>query len=456
MITGPLLVLSAAMLLQTPEAGSSALERSKGVLIEEIESAAVAEPAVFGIDTQIRAADLLAGKDDAHAARFLLDAGQRTLLLPDPATRSHFLKRIVSALIPLDAKQAESFCAAQTRAEATAKADPLAVCYDQFIARLKEWPLRKEAFSRALAMGAYDLPGVDGLLREARERHAEDFVPLLAAFIGGFPATSPRLEEIRRLESIDRKYAAGNPALSRQARRTAAAARQEFAAAHRESAGRESSPPGAQFSEAAAESLASAMPAEPGAKSGPDSPPGAWFHLPSLLELEDPGLHDLPDVAKLGVDEAIELARQQQYAGARAAILADVLDEKDAELDPRRKMSLAEDILRDSLKMRSSSSRLILQAQLTRWFQQQGEKLKAGESAQALQASFETLVQCKDQRCEVFEADSDNSPGELIMTFAEYLKDHNINPAELGLNHPGLRACWLLLELQSLIEDKKQ
>jgi hypothetical protein len=198
------------------------------------------------------------------------------------------------------------------------------------------------------------------------------------------------------------------------------------------------------------------MPAEPGAKSGPDSPPGAWFHLPSLLELEDPGLHDLPDVAKLGVDEAIELARQQQYAGARAAILADVLDEKDAELDPRRKMSLAEDILRDSLKMRSSSSRLILQAQLTRWFQQQGEKLKAGESAQALQASFETLVQCKDQRCEVFEADSDNSPGELIMTFAEYLKDHNINPAELGLNHPGLRACWLLLELQSLIEDKKQ
>jgi hypothetical protein len=98
----------------------------------------------------------------------------------------------------------------------------------------------------------------------------------------------------------------------------------------------------------------------------------------------------------------------------------------------------------------------MLQAQLARWFHQQGEMLKAGEAAQALQASFEALVQCKDQRCEVFETDADNSPGELIMTFAEYLKKNGISPAELGLNHPGLRARWLLLELQSLVEDKEK
>ena len=167
-------------------------------------------------------------------------------------------------------------------------------------------------------------------------------------------------------------------------------------------------------------------------------------------------MRDVPDVTKLSANDAIELARKQQYAGARAAILAEVLDEKDAELDLRRKLSLAEDILRDSLKMRSSSSRLMLQAQLARRFQQQGEKLKAGEAAQALQASFETLVQFKDLRCEVFQADAANSPGELIMTFAEYLKKYGIDPAELGLNHSGLRARWLLLELQALLEDKKQ
>jgi hypothetical protein len=198
-------------------------------------------------------------------------------------------------------------------------------------------------------------------------------------------------------------------------------------------------------------------PAESGGKPGPGFLGAfAGFHFSSLLEQEDPQLRGLPDVSKLSTEEAIRLARGQEYAGARAAMLSDILDEKDADLDPRRKMSLAQDILRDSLKMNSSSSRLIVQAELARWFHQHGELLKAGEVAQALQASFEALVQCKDQRCEVFESDADNSPGELIMTFAEYLKNYGIDPAELGLNHPGLRARWLLLELQSLLEDKKK
>jgi len=456
MITGPLLVLSAAMLLQTPEAGPSSLERRQGVLIEEIEGAAVAEPPVFGIDTQIRAAELLAGKDDVHAARFLLDAGQRTLLLSDPATRSHFLKRIVPSLTPLDARQAESLCAAQTRAEPTAKADPLAICYDQIVARLKDWPLRKDAFFRALAAGAYDMPGVESLLREAREAHAADFVPLLAGFIGAFPAANPRVEEIKRLESVDRKFGAAHPALSRQARRTVTNARREFAAAHPESAPAIPATPEAQRSE-----LAQVVPPD-----GASTDPGAYVFnffkglssLPatSLLADEDPGLRDLPDVSKLGADEAIRLARQQEYAGARAAILGDVLDRNDVQLDPRRKLSLAEEVLRESLKMRPSSSRLLIQAQLARYFHQQGEKLKAGEAAVALEASFDALVQCRDQRCEVFQADANNSPGELIMEFAEYLWKYRIDPTELGLRHPGLRARWLLIELQTLLEDKKE
>jgi hypothetical protein len=138
--------------------------------------------------------------------------------------------------------------------------------------------------------------------------------------------------------------------------------------------------------------------------------------------------------------EAAAVAETPVYGIDTEVNAARILKSKDAELDPRRTMSLAQNILRDSFKMSSSSSRLILQAEMARWFHEQGERLKAGEAAQALQASFEALVQCKDQRCEVFETDADNSPGELIMTFAEYLKKNGISPAELGLNHPGLRA----------------
>ncbi len=458
MTSGPLLVLSAAMLLQSPEAGPSAFERRKAVLIEEIEGAAVAEPPVFGIDTQIRAADMLKGADDDHAARFLLDAGQRTLLLPDPATRSHFLKRIVPGLTPLDAKQAESFCAAQTRAEPMAKADPLAICYDQIVTCLKDWPSRKDAFHRALAAGAYDMEGIDELLRDARAQHPSDLAPLLAGFIGAFPAASPRLDEIKRLESVDRKFAVAYPSLSRQARRTVSTARREFIAAHPESAAANPAAPETQRSELAQTVPADAASTDAGANV-PSFLKGMLSFAPtSLLAEEDPGLKDLPDTSKLGLEDAIRLAHQQEYAGARAAMLSDILDAKDAQLEPRRKVSLAEDILRDSLKMKLSSSRLFVQAQLVRWFHQQGEKPMAGEAAQALETSFEDFVLCKDQRCEVFQTNADNSPGELIMEFAEYLWKYQIDPAELGLRHPGLRARWRLIELQALLEDnnKKQ
>lgn len=456
MVTGSPLVLCVAMLLQTPEAGPSALERRKLALIEEIEAAALAETPVYGIDTQVNAARILESKDAAHATRFLLDAGQRTLQLADPAARSHFFRLIVRSLTPLDAKQAESLCASQTRADSSAKADPLAVCYDEIIAQLKDWPTLKETFSRALAMGAYDLPRIEALLQEARELHAQDFVPLLAEFVGAFPKADPRREDIRRLETVAQKFAAGSPALARQARRTVSAARREFAAAHHETSGAEAATAETRELESAPGDLSGGAAQEPGAKLGTGFLGFfSGFHFPSLLGQEDPQLRDLPDMSKLSTDDAILLARRQEYAGARAAMLADIMDQKDAELDPRRKMSLAQDILRDSLKMNPSSTRLLVQAELARWFHQQGELLKAGEAAQALQASFDALVQCKDARCIVFEADTDNSPGELIMVFAEYLRKYTIDPAALGLNHPGLRARCLLLELQSLLEDKK-
>jgi hypothetical protein len=58
MVHGSLLILSVALALQAPEPGSTALERRKADLIQQIEAAAAAEHPVFGIDTQILAASL--------------------------------------------------------------------------------------------------------------------------------------------------------------------------------------------------------------------------------------------------------------------------------------------------------------------------------------------------------------------------------------------------------------
>ena len=40
------------------------------------------------------------------------------------------------------------------------------------------------------------------------------------------------------------------------------------------------------------------------------------------------------------------------------------------------------------------------------------------------------------------------------MLFAEYLRKNNIEPADLGLHHPGLQSRWLLFELDALFGDK--
>src|SRR5208283_1598969 len=175
MLPGPLLVLSAALALQPPEAGSAGLERRKAVLIEQIENAAMAEPPVFGIDTQIRAGEVLKGHDDAHAARFLRDAGQGTLQLTDASTRAALLKSIVKLLAPLDAAHAESLCATQSRRAPGQAADPLAACYDQLIGGLKDWSHARDALDRALAAGAYNLTSTEHLLQQARESQPAEF-----------------------------------------------------------------------------------------------------------------------------------------------------------------------------------------------------------------------------------------------------------------------------------------
>jgi hypothetical protein len=446
MVHGPLLILSAALALQAPEPGSTALDRRKSELIQQIEAAAAAEQPVFGIDTQILAASVLKGHDDAHAARFLGDAAQRTLLLADAATRAHFLKRIAELLAPLDARRAESLCASQSRRPPGQEADPLAVCYDQLIAGLKDWDQGREAFARALAAGAYNLSSAERLLNEARDSHTADFTPLLASFVDAFPAR-PEADEIARLETVAEAWRRTEPALIRQALARCRAARAALARRSGHTADAKGGPK---------------EPASPLAAATPEEESSSKLKLNfnfdfdlgfgSGKDVEDPQLKGLPEIANLPLDAALALARSQTYAGARAAMLADILDTRSAELDSTRWAWLAEESLRESGAMRTSGDRLILLAELALWCYQHGEKALAATAAQSLATSFDALVQCGDASCAIFR--NGGAPGTLIMLFAEYLRKNNIEPADLGLHHPGLQSRWLLFELDALFEDK--
>ena len=364
MLPGPLLLLAVALALQSPETGSAGLERRTAVLIEQIENAAMAEPPVFGIDTQIRAGRVLKGHDDARAARFLRDAGQGTLQLTDASTRAAFLKSIVKLLAPLDAAYAESLCATQSRRVPGQTADPLAACYDQLIGGLKDWSHTRDALSRALAAGAYNLTNAGQLLSQARESHPADFAPLLAEIVGAFPE-QPEPDEVAQLETIAAAWRRAQPALARQALARCRAARK--ALAQRPSATAQGGAPNA-----------AAEPGSPLSEPADEEPGGAKMKLDFKFDFDidlgfgeqadDPGLKDLPETKDLPLDAALRLIRSQEYAGARAAMLGDLLDSRSGELDAPRWASLAAETLRDGARMRPSGDTLVLLAGMARGY----------------------------------------------------------------------------------------
>jgi hypothetical protein len=184
----------------------------------------------------------------------------------------------------------------------------------------------------------------------------------------------------------------------------------------------------------------------------PEEKPFSAFNF-QLFALDDPGLDNLPKLEDLPLDQALGVARAQEYAGARASLLSELLDERGAEIDFRDRVSISEEILRDSAKMKPGLGPLILDAEIARWFFESGEKQLAQRAAQQLSESYDVFTRCEDDSCSIR---PDNSPGELIQTFVEYLWEHSIEPAALGLNRPGLRSRWLLLELKATYEEKPQ
>jgi hypothetical protein len=75
--------------------------------VEEIERTASSEPPVLGIDTQIRAARVLAGRDREAAERMLRASGSRIFALAHQATRTGLLKEWLAAGLVLDRDGAE-------------------------------------------------------------------------------------------------------------------------------------------------------------------------------------------------------------------------------------------------------------------------------------------------------------------------------------------------------------
>jgi hypothetical protein len=480
---GLLIVVASACALfaQTPDEQPAPPSRHQK-LIEEIEVLASSEPPVIGIHAQVEAGRILKRRERAWAARFLRDAARRAMLISDAKTRGQLLPRVVQQFAEVDAEAAESVCASLPRREAGSAEDILADCYGELTTGIRDWKARIEAARRGLAAGAFDTAAYLGLLEQTRDRDPGDAATLLAAIIDGFP-NEANASEIRLMLRILRLRGMAHPALARRGLEKAYDAVRSSRARGlgtevdfvHEVGGKKVETNTVReallFQIAGlAEHLAPDLMADRRSPlrqwrqdvSGIDA--GAWEKYrtreksPSRdkdedLELGEPRIQ-LPETRGLSSEEIVNLARRQEDPRVRVGMLVNMLDGA-KDLTEQRLVTIAWEAMQDTAKMNYRSMRLVAQSMLTRRLYQWGEPQKAAVGAQMLSETFDRMFNCDSGGCETL-ANAEDSPGEIVEAFAEYLKEHKIKPEDLGLTHRSLRLYWLLLELEEGLREKKE
>lgn len=372
-------------------------------LLDRIEEIAVSEPPVLGIDTQIRTAKAVAEKRPETAKDWLRQATSRALTLADLHTRGEFLTGIASQFVVLDAAEAEQTCALLPRRATGAKEDQLAWCYNKLFSPRRSWEEEKALTRRALSAGAFRAPAIQDHLDRALKQHAEETAAEFSEVLAAFPSSDASQDERKYLRSMARQVEKAAPGVAARALKLAA-----------------------------------------------EEPKNAPKETDDDKKKKKDDDYEPPE--GLASTDVITLARKQRPV-VHTAMLLDLID-KDKEMTQPQRLALAYEALEQTPKIETGDERLICQSMLTRRLYDMGDHAKAAVAAQMLAESFEKIYDCETAACVSYH--SEESPGEVINDFAEYLRENKIQPEDLGLRHKSLEARLLILDLYSTFGIKRK
>ncbi len=286
-------------------------------------------------------------------------------------------------------------------------------------------PQEAESLIAALPLSAYTSTALQVHLRDTIKQNPDRAAVEFTALIAAFPS-NPSAEDLRQLLDFVQMMGIYSPDLTRDALAKARAAFKDrrFKASRADRS----------YIEDSIEALLSHS-------TRPDRP-----------RAQDDGNYKRPDVKGMDAMEIVSLARKLEPLPA-IEILIDLIDD-DKELPLPRRVAIAAEALELSQRLPVGDDRLAAQAILARQLYQYGDPLKAAAAAQLLADSFAKLYDCESAACIAIKLD--DPPGDVIYSFAEYLSDHDLQPADLGLNHPSLNARMLLLDLEQSLTGKRR
>src|SRR5258708_36320794 len=193
-----MLVATLATLLLQPHATTPA--KQLAALLDQIARVAASEPLEYGIDTRIRAAEVVTSRHPAIAKRELRDATASLTGVAGLDYQNRLRVRIVAALAPIDFAEAERV--AKT-IPPERKHDRLANAYDELYQKAGNRN-RLDLIQAAFNAGAFRVVSV------SQEQGAGVAVKLLSALVDAFPAQSPDLADIDYLLDRTEQLVAAN------------------------------------------------------------------------------------------------------------------------------------------------------------------------------------------------------------------------------------------------------
>lgn len=409
-------------------------------IVAQIKRLAASEPVVYGVDTRLRAADVLTAKYPKIAKDLLRDA--QAALSGDnvPAEQDSLRVSIVQRMAPLDLEEAERLIGSIRRG---GDEDYVALAYDrlvEFVAR--EHGNTREMISRGLQAGGFRSNSAAKLLDDSKKTDAPAAVALFSEILGAFPAQSAYEADIHFLLACTRQIAPLNrplavEALDRALNEATSKKLHIEKAARRKLLREIASTLGSIDAELLAQyktehdELVEAL----SAKEEPKA---------DATKKEDV---QPPDLSGDSYSDALSVARALKDPTERVAALIEIYRRET--ISAQQRSSVASEALTAATAMPITNDRLTAMAMISRDFARVNQPANAAFAAQLLSETFSKACDCEHETCErsgeKFECVN------LLDLFSEYLEEFKISAESMSINNISLEARMLIFKLYPLL-----